>query len=94
MSGPPDNLGRRLASWRGRRALIVLMAGLALGLTACASIDPSPIPANIAPTPVPRPVSAEKPNPERKRLIEAFGPAEIRFAPPNVTVQFASASTT
>jgi len=29
-----------------------------------------------------------------RRLIEAFGPAEIRFAPPNVTVQFASASTT
>jgi small-conductance mechanosensitive channel len=26
-----------------------------------------------------------------RRLIEAFGPAEIRFAPPNVTVQFASA---
>src|ERR1700729_2369620 len=73
MSGPPDNLGRRLASWRGQRVLIALMAGLALGLTACASIDPPPAPANIAPTPVPRPVSAEKPNPERKRLIDAFG---------------------
>src|SRR5271169_6671188 len=73
MNGPPDNLGRRLASWRGQRVLIVLMAGLALSLTACASIDPPPAPANIAPTPVPRPVLAEKPNPERKRLIEAFG---------------------
>src|ERR1700677_2222615 len=73
MNGPPDNLGRSLASWRGQRVLIALMAGLALGLTACASTDPAPAPANIAPTPVPRPVLAEKPNPERKRLIEAFG---------------------
>src|SRR6202050_5588571 len=73
MNGPPDNLGRGLASWRGQRILIALMAGLALGLTACASIDPPLAPANIAPTPVPRPVLAEKPNPERKRLIDAFG---------------------
>jgi hypothetical protein len=27
-----------------------------------------------------------------RRLIEAFGPAEIRFAPTTVSVQFASAS--
>jgi predicted Zn-dependent protease len=73
MSGQPDNLGRRLASWRDRRVLIALAAGLALGLTACASIDPPPAPAGFAPTPVPRPVLAEKPNPERKRLIDAFG---------------------
>ena len=73
MSGQPDNLGRKLASWRGRRALITLAAGLAVGLTACASIDPPPAPASLAPTPAPRPVLAEKPNPERKRLIEVFG---------------------
>src|ERR1700734_3669651 len=73
MSGPPDNLERRPAFWRGRRAPIALIACLALGLAACASIDPLPAPASIAPTPVPRPVSAEKPNPERKRLIDAFG---------------------
>src|ERR1700728_4356091 len=73
MSGQPDNLGRRVAFWRGRRALNALIAGLAVGLTACASIDPPLAPANIAPTPVPRPVLAEKPNPERKRLIDAFG---------------------
>src|SRR5260370_20771804 len=73
MSGLPDHLGRRLVFWRGQRVLIALMAGLALGLTACASIDPPLAPANIAPTPVPRPVLAEKPNPERKRLIAAFG---------------------
>src|ERR1700733_8391322 len=73
MSGQPDNLGRRLASWRGRRVLTALALGLALGLTACASIDPPPAPAGLAPTPVPRPVLAEKPNPERKRLIDAFG---------------------
>ncbi len=73
MSGQPDNLGRRAAPRRGRRALIALMAGLALALTACASIDPPPAPADIAPTPAPRPVSVEKANPERKRLIDAFG---------------------
>jgi predicted Zn-dependent protease len=73
MSGEPDNLGRQLAFWRGRGALIALIAGIALGLAACASIDAPPAPANIAPTPVPRPVSAEKQNPERKRLIDAFG---------------------
>jgi predicted Zn-dependent protease len=72
MSGQPDNLGRRLASWRGRRVLIVLAAGLALGLAACASIDPPAARLIVAPTPTPRPVSAEKSNPERKRLIEAF----------------------
>src|SRR6202050_1626607 len=99
MNGPPDNLGRRLASRRGQGVLIALLAGLALGLTACASIDPPPAPANIAPTPVPRPVLAEKANPERKRLIEAFGgvyssPATqayldgvlAKFAPPSVPV--------
>src|SRR3984957_15939505 len=73
MSGQPDNLGRRLASWRGRRVLIALAAGLALGLTACASVDPPPAPAGLAPTPAARPVLAEKPNPERKRVIDAFG---------------------
>ena len=73
MSGQPDNLGRRVASWRGRRVLIALVGGLALGLAACASIDPPPAPAGLVPTPAPRPVSVEKPNPERKRLIDAFG---------------------
>src|SRR3984957_10302173 len=73
MSGQPDNLGRRLASWRGRRVLVALVAGLALGLTACASIDPPLASAGLTPTPAPRPVSVEKPNPERKRLIDAFG---------------------
>jgi predicted Zn-dependent protease len=73
MSGEPDNLERRPAFRRGRRALIALIAGMALGLTACASIDPPSAPVSIAPTPVPRPVSAEKANPERKRLIDAFG---------------------
>ena len=72
MSGQPDNLGRRLASWRGRRVLIALAAGLALGLAACAAIDPPPARVVVAPTPTPRPVSAEKANPERKRLIDAF----------------------
>src|SRR5882757_10787589 len=73
MSGEPDNLGRTAALRRGRRALIALMAGLALALTGCASIDPPAAPASVVPTPTPRPVLAEKANPERKRLIDAFG---------------------
>src|ERR1700722_20301078 len=73
LGGQPDNLGRRVAFWRGRRTLNALIAGLAVGLTAFASIDPPLAPANIAPTPVPRPGFGQKPNPERKRLIEAFG---------------------
>jgi predicted Zn-dependent protease len=70
MRAPPNNLGRRSASQRG---LIALAVGLALGLAGCASVDPPPMPTSFAPTPLPRPVSAEKPNPERKRLIDAFG---------------------
>jgi predicted Zn-dependent protease len=73
MIGPSDNLGRTAVSWRSRRVLIALGAGLALGLAGCASIDPPPTAADLIPTPAPRPVSVEKPNPERKRLIDAFG---------------------
>ena len=53
--------------------LIALAAGLYAGLTACASVDPPAAPASFTPTPLPRPVPTEKPNPERKRLIDAFG---------------------
>jgi predicted Zn-dependent protease len=73
MTGQPDNLGRMAASRRGRRVLTALAVGLALGLTACASIDPPLAPVSVAPEPVPRPLLAEKSSPERKRLIEAFG---------------------
>jgi predicted Zn-dependent protease len=73
MSRRPDNLGRMAASWRGRRVLIALMAMLTLGLTACAPNDPSPVTASVLPPAAPRVASGEKPNPERKRLIEAFG---------------------
>ena len=37
------------------------------------SIDPPPTPVSVLPPAAPRAVSTEKPNPERKRLIEAFG---------------------
>jgi predicted Zn-dependent protease len=73
MSGEPDNLGREVAFRRRRCMLVALVAGLALGLAACASIDPPPAPANVVPTPAPRPVLAERINPERKRLVDAFG---------------------
>jgi predicted Zn-dependent protease len=73
MSGRPDNLGRLAAFWRGRRILIALMAALTLGLNACAPNDPPPTTASVLPPAAPRLASGEKPNPERKRLIEAFG---------------------
>jgi len=73
MSGQRNHLGRATAPQLGRRALIALMAGFALSLTGCAAIDPPPAPVSAVPTPVPRPVLAERSNPERKRLIEAFG---------------------
>ena len=73
MSGGPDNSGRMAASWRGRCVLIALAAALTLGLAACAPNDPSPVTATVLPPPAPRVASAEKPSPERKRLIDAFG---------------------
>src|SRR5208282_2264119 len=51
----------------------VLAAGaLSLGVAACASIDAPPAPANIAPAAAASPRVAP-PNPERKRLMQAFG---------------------
>jgi predicted Zn-dependent protease len=73
MTGEPDNLGRMAAPWRGRRVLIALIAGVTLGLAGCVTIDPPPGPVSVVPQPTPRPASAERPNPERKRLIDAFG---------------------
>ena len=73
MSGEPDNLGRLVAFWRGRSVLVALMAGLALVLAACSPNDPLPVTASVLPPAAPRAASTEKPSPERKRLIEAFG---------------------
>jgi predicted Zn-dependent protease len=73
MSGQPDNLGRLVAPWRGRRVIFALLAGLALVLAACAPNDPPAITASVLPPVAPRTAAAEKPSPERKRLIEAFG---------------------
>ena len=71
MSGRPDNLGRMAASWHGRRVVVALAAVLTLGLAACAPNDPPTITASVLPPAAPRVV--EKPNPERKRLIQVFG---------------------
>jgi predicted Zn-dependent protease len=78
MTGEPDNLGRMAAPGRGRRFPIALMAGLlmagfALVLAACAPIDPPPTPISVLPPAAPRAASSEKANPERRRLIAAFG---------------------
>ncbi len=73
MSGGPDNLGRTTASWRGRRVTIALAALLSLGLAACAPNDAPPVTATVLPPSAPRVALAEKPSPERRRLIEVFG---------------------
>ena len=72
MSGRPDNLGRMAASWRGRRVMIALAAVLdarPCGLRADRSADDHS--QRLAPGRAAAVV--EKPSPERKRLIEAFG---------------------
>ena len=61
------------ASGRWRRELLVLAGALGLGLAACASIDPPPNQAGAAPTAAARAASVPPSNPERKRLIDAFG---------------------
>ena len=61
----------------GRPAALRLVLALAAGamcfaMAACASIDAPPAPANVTPTAAHEPTSAP-PNPERKRLMQAFG---------------------
>ena len=73
MSGPPDSLGRTAAPRRGRRALAALAAAFAFSLAACATIDPPPSPASVAPAAAPHAVGGALVSPERKRLIDAFG---------------------
>jgi predicted Zn-dependent protease len=73
MSGQPNNQGRSAAPWRGRGVLTVAAAVLTLGLAACAPNDPPAVTASVLPPAAPRAALAEKPNPERKRLIDAFG---------------------
>jgi predicted Zn-dependent protease len=65
----------RLSTARGWRcALMPLAVGLCFGLAACASIEPPPTPANIAPVAAaPRTTGGAPVSPERKRLIDAFG---------------------
>lgn len=73
MSGLADHLGRMAASWRGPRVLAALAALMTLGLAGCAPTDHPTVTASVLPPPAPRQASAEKPNPERKRLIQVFG---------------------
>src|SRR5208283_3792337 len=61
---PPASAG----PWRRFLAL----AAVALGLAACAAIDPPPAPANVAQSAAETRVAAPA-SPDRKRLIEAFG---------------------
>jgi len=57
------------------RAAVWLAAALALGLTACSTIDaPSrPIAASLVPTAAPQTTGGVETTPERKRLVDAFG---------------------
>jgi predicted Zn-dependent protease len=73
MSGPPDSLGGTRAARRERRALTALVAAFALSLAACASIDPPRAPVSVAPAAAPHTIGGPPTNPERKRLVDAFG---------------------
>src|SRR5271166_3251327 len=73
MSRPPESLGPPAAPRRGRHLLIALAVALALGLAACASIDPPPASVSAAPAAIPHAVAGTPASPERKRLIDAFG---------------------
>ncbi len=55
-----------------RRVLALAAGALCLGLASCASIDPPPAPANVAPAAAEAHKTAPA-NPERKRLMQAFG---------------------
>jgi predicted Zn-dependent protease len=69
-----ESPGRLSAARRWRSALVPLAAALCLALSACASIDPPPAPANVAPVAAaPRTAGGAPVSPERKRLIDAFG---------------------
>ena len=56
---------------RGRLALLLLAAALALGVGACATVEAPPIAAHVAPVADSAPSAPA--NPERKRLVQAFG---------------------
>ena len=72
MIGLPDSLGPTAAPRGGRRLLAALAAAFAFSLAACASIDPPPAPV-VAPAAAPHATAPAPANPERKRLIDAFG---------------------
>jgi predicted Zn-dependent protease len=58
---------------RRRCGLTLAVMALSLGLAACASVETPPAPAGVAAAPAaPRPAVASV-NPERKRLVDAFG---------------------
>ena len=68
-------LGNPRPPTRGRlwwRALTLLVGALGLGLAGCASIDPPPAPANVAPAATESRAPASV-SPEHNRLIEDFG---------------------
>jgi predicted Zn-dependent protease len=71
--GAVENMGSSAGGTGIWRLVFVLAAcALGLGLASCASIDPPPAPANVAPAASEAPQTAPS-NPERKRLMQAFG---------------------
>src|SRR5271157_5621088 len=70
--GVVENLRPPAGAGVWRRVLVLAAGALSLGVAACASIDAPPAPANIAPAAAASPRVAP-PNPERKRLMQAFG---------------------
>ena len=70
----PDSLQSPRPDRRWRGALAVLAGGLCLIAAGCASVEAPPTPPEAAPiAAAPRTTGGRPANPERQRLIEAFG---------------------
>ncbi len=77
--GLSGDSGRETAHGRRKRLMLSLASVLSLAVTACASIDRAPAPVDVAPVVAPRTTGGAPANPERKRLMEAFG--GVYYAP-------------
>ncbi len=78
--GEPGDSMRPAAPARRKRVVSSLASALILlGLAACATVDRPSATVNVASTDAPRTTGGAHPNPERKRLIEAFG--GVYYAP-------------
>ena len=75
----PGSMTRPAAPLRRKRLFLSLAGALALGVASCAAIDQPTAPADVAHVAAPRTAGGAPANPERKRLMEAFG--GVYYAP-------------